>query len=68
MGKVQVEVLGEIKEVEIKKDSIRVDNLLEKLGFFPETAVVLRNGKLLCDDDRVKSGEKVKIIAATSRG
>jgi sulfur carrier protein len=68
MGKVQVEVLGEIKEVEIKKDSIRVDNLLEKLGFFPETAVVLRNGELLCDDDRVKSGEKVKIIVATSRG
>ncbi len=68
MGKVYVEVLGKTKEVDIKKNSIRVDKLLERLGFFPETAVVLKDGELLCDDDKVNSGEKVKVIVAISRG
>ncbi len=68
MGKVSVELYGKEREVEIKERSIRVDRLLEKLDIFPETAVVLRDGKLLCDDDRVEDGEKVKVVVAISRG
>jgi len=68
MGKVSVELYGKEREVEIKGRSVRVDRLLEKLDIFPETAVVLRDGKLLCDDARVKDGEKVKVVVAISRG
>lgn len=68
LGKVTVELDGKEREVEIKGEKIRVDRLLEKLGIFPETAVVVKGEELLCDDDPVYSGEKVKVIVATSKG
>ncbi|OMH41075.1 thiamine biosynthesis protein ThiS [Desulfurobacterium indicum] len=68
MHEIVVEIAGEEKKIPIKKRSIRVDSILEKLSIYPETAVVVKGKELLCDDDRINAGEKVKIIVATSKG
>jgi sulfur carrier protein len=68
LGKILVEINGKEKEVEIKGKNIRVDRLLKLLSIYPETAVVVKGEELLCDDDRINNGEKVKIVVATSKG
>lgn len=65
---IMVEMEGKEVKIPLKGKGIRVDKLLENLGIFPETAVVLKEGKLLCDDERVKAGDKIKIVVATSKG
>ena len=68
MGEILVEIDGRERKVEIRGKRIRVDKLLEKLNVFPETAVVVKGGELLCDDDLIQSGERVKVVVATSKG
>jgi len=68
LGRILVEMDGKEREVEIKGRSIRVDRLLELLGLYPETAVVVKGGKLLCDDERLSDGDRVKVVVATSKG
>jgi len=68
MGKILVEVGNHVKEVEIKRKSIRVDRLLELLEIYPETAVAVKDGELLCDDEKITDGEKIKVVIATSKG
>lgn len=68
MGRILVEMDGKEREVEIKGRSIRVDRLLELLGLYPETAVVVKEGKLICDDERLSDGDRVKVVVATSKG
>ncbi len=68
MGKILVEIEGKEREVEIKGKKVRVDKLLESMGIYPETAVVVRGKELLCDDDYVLDGERVKVVVATSKG
>jgi len=68
MDEIRVEINGKEETVKIKKSSIRVDSLLKSLNIYPETAVVVKGKELLCDDDRIHSGEKVKILIATSKG
>ncbi|WP_457567993.1 thiamine biosynthesis protein ThiS [Desulfurobacterium sp.] len=68
MPEIKVELEGKEISIPIKKQSIRVDSLLKKLSIYPETAVVVKGKELLCDDDRINNGEKVKIIVATSKG
>ena len=68
MGKILVEIDGKEREVEFKGKGIKVEELLELLNIFPETAVVVKEGELLCDDEVLREGDKVKVIVATSRG
>ena len=68
MGKILVELDGKEKEVEFKGKRIRVDRLLELLNIYPETAVVVKGGELLCDDELLADGERVKVVVATSKG
>ncbi len=68
MGKIVVLIEGKEREVEFKGKKIRVDKLLESMGIFPETAVVVKEGELLCDDELLEDGEKVKVVVATSKG
>jgi len=68
LGKILVEIDGKEREVEFKGKGIKVEELLELLNIFPETAVVVKEGELLCDDEVLREGDKVKVIVATSRG
>jgi len=66
--KIVVLIDGKEKEVEFKGKKIRVDKLLETMGIFPETAVVVKDGELLCDDELLNDGDRVKVVVATSKG
>jgi sulfur carrier protein len=68
MFTVFVEMNGKLHRLELKGKSIRTDALLETLGVYPETAVVLKDGRLVCDDERLTDGDRVKVVVATSRG
>ncbi len=68
MGKILIEIDGRERELEIRGRKIRVDRLLEEMGIYPETAVVVKDGELLCDDDYVQDGERIKVVVATSKG
>jgi sulfur carrier protein len=68
VGKILIEIDGKEREYEFKGKSIRVDKLLEALGIYPETAVVVKGGELLCDDELLKEGDRVKVVVATSKG
>jgi len=68
MGKIVVLIDGKEREVEFKGKRIRVDKLLETMGIFPETAVVVKDGELLCDDELLNDGDRVKVVVATSKG
>ena len=68
MGRILVEIDGKEREVEIKGEKVRVDRLLESMGIYPETAVVVKGKELLCDDDYILDGDKIKVVVATSKG
>jgi sulfur carrier protein len=68
MGSVKVEIHGKVKTVEVGKKGIRVSKLLKLLDIYPETAVVLKNGELVCEDEILKDEDEVKVIVAISRG
>ena len=68
MFTVFVEMNGKLHRLELKGKSIRTDPVLETSGVYPETAVVLKDGRLVCDDERLTDGDRVKVVVATSRG
>jgi sulfur carrier protein len=68
MGSVKVEIHGKVKTVEVGEKGIRVSKLLKLLDIYPETAVVLKNGELVCEDEILKDEDEVKVIVAISRG
>ena len=47
--------------------SKKVEEFLRELGFNPATTVVMVNGKILTEEDRIK-GEEVHIYTAESYG
>jgi sulfur carrier protein ThiS len=67
--KVRVELsrTNEKKEVELKKDS-KILDLLEKIGIKPDTAIVMKNKKLLPVDDVIEDNESLTILHISSSG
>ena len=45
-----------------------VRKILKRININPESYLVVRNGKLLTEDDVIKDGEEIKIIAVISGG
>ncbi len=48
--------------------SLVVSQLLKHLDVLPETVLVVRNGKLVTEDQRLEVGDEVKVVAAISGG
>ncbi len=55
------------KELQVK-NNITVLQMLKELGFSPESHLVVRQGVLLNERDRLKEGDKVKLVPAISGG
>ncbi len=49
-------------------ESLVVSQLLKHLAVLPETVLVVRNGKLVTEDQRLEVGDEVKVVAAISGG
>jgi sulfur carrier protein ThiS len=47
---------------------VSVENLLERLCINPDTVVVLRNGEVTPEFERLSEGDRVEIIDIVSRG
>lgn len=56
------------KETHELKPRLMVKEAMEQLGLSPETHLAVRNGELLTENEVLKEGDVVKIIAAISGG
>ena len=48
--------------------TITVKDALKQLGLSPESHLVVRNGQLLTENDALRNGEVVKLVAVISGG
>ncbi len=55
------------KEIETKSGTT-VRSALEKAGILPESVLATRNGELITDDEIIKEGEVIKLVAVISGG
>ncbi len=49
-------------------ESLTVRQLLKRVELLPESVLVVRNGQLITEDQRVRPGDDVKIVAVVSGG
>ncbi len=55
------------KEIEAKAGTT-VRHALEKAGILPESVLATRNGELITDDEIIKDGEVIRLVAVISGG
>ena len=55
------------KEIEIKH-GMTVRIALQKINVMPETVLAIRNGELITDDEIVRDGDVIKLVAVISGG
>jgi sulfur carrier protein len=55
------------KEYEVKPGMTLLDSL-KKAGILPETVIAVRNGEMIEEDEILKDGATVKLVAVISGG
>ncbi len=55
------------KEYEVKP-GMTLLSALQKINVVPESVIATRNGEMILDDEILKDGEEVKLIAVISGG
>ncbi len=65
---IKVRVLPENRELEVQKLRIRIRDLLKELGLSREEVVVLRNGRVVLEDEIVQDGDNIEVLRAVSGG
>lgn len=50
------------------KENITARDALKKVGIDPESVLVVVNGKLVTDDQVLREGDQVKLVAVVSGG
>jgi len=55
------------KEYQIEQE-VTVRQALQQLGLSPESHLVVRNGELLTENEKLHDGDVVKLVAAISGG
>ncbi len=53
---------------ELDGPSVQVKTAFQKLNLSPEAHLIVRNGELLNENDYLKDGDEVKIVAVISGG
>jgi sulfur carrier protein ThiS len=56
------------KEYQIESPSIQVKTALQQLNLSPEAHLLVRDGDLLNENDWLRDGDEVKIVAVISGG
>jgi len=57
---------GRVKEVEITE--MPIEDLLEELGINPVEVIIAKNGKIVPEDDVVRSDDEIKIMVVKHGG
>lgn len=52
----------------LEEKSIQVKHALEKLGLSPESYLVVRNGELVNENETLREGDSIRLVAAISGG
>lgn len=55
------------KEYEVKPGMTLLSSL-EKIGVLPESVIAVRNGEMILEDEILKDGDEVKLVAVISGG
>ena len=55
------------KEYEVHA-GITVKQALKQIGVLPETVLPIRNGELITEDERLKEGDVIRLVAVISGG
>ncbi len=55
------------KEYEVPA-GITVKQALKQVGILPETVLPTRNGELITEDERLKEGDEIRLVAVISGG
>ena len=55
------------KEYEVKP-GMTLLSALEKINVIPESVIATRNGEMILDDEILKDGDEIKLIAVISGG
>ncbi len=56
------------QEFQLEEPSLQVKTALQQLNLSPEAHLLVRNGELLNENDWLKDGDEVKIVAVISGG
>jgi sulfur carrier protein len=56
------------KEYQLEGKTIQVKQALAELSLSPESYLLVRNGELLNENDWLKDGDEIKIVAVISGG
>ena len=56
------------KEFQIEEKSVQVKQAFQRLNLSPEAHLMVRNGELLNENDFLRDGDEVKIVAVISGG
>ena len=56
------------KKVHKVKDGMTIRDALIKLDILPESVIPLKKGELIADDEILKDGDKIKLVAVISGG
>ena len=49
-------------------ESLTVDQLLKRIALLPESVLVVRDGRLLTEDQRLHPGDDIRIVSVISGG
>ncbi len=66
--KVRVYPGGRVVEYEVRRGKVTVFRLLKDLGYKPYTAVIVRRGTPLTEDELVFDGDEVELYEVRSAG
>ncbi len=64
---IEVSYRGKKKNLKIKNTST-IEEVLENLGINREAVIVSKNGEIVPEDERIKNGDKLKIMDVVSGG
>jgi len=56
------------QELTLEEKSIQVKHALEKLGLSPESYLVVRNGELVNENETLREGDTIRLVASISGG
>ncbi|HIC97085.1 MAG TPA: MoaD/ThiS family protein [Aquificaceae bacterium] len=63
-----IKVLYRGREIEFPEKELRAEELLRKLGLSPLSSLVIKNGEVIHEKERVREGDDVRVINAISGG
>ena len=67
IGAVLVKLILRNKEYEVKQGMMLLD-ALKKCNIVPESVIATRDGEMILDDEILKDGEVIKLVAVISGG